>query len=369
MPESYIGLMSGTSIDAVDCVLVTFENNDVHLRAYLDHPVSNDIKTRLHALSRSAKQASLDEYSQLDVIMGRLFADAANQLLTNTGMSAAQITAIGSHGQTVYHQPEGDTPTSIQIGDPNIIAELTGITTVADFRRRDIAAGGQGAPLVPAFHQAIFQVPDEVRTIVNIGGIANVTLLPANPDEPVRGFDTGPGNTLLDQWAMRHLGQAMDRDGEFARQGNSNAALLQKLVFDPYFARPLPKSTGREYFNLDWLDGYLAESRVNPEDVQASLCELSANTIINAISKHAPQTHRIIVCGGGAHNPVLMALLNNNDAGFIVESSAAYGVDPDYIEGMAFAWLAHQTLQGRYGNIRSVTGARTDCILGGIYPG
>jgi anhydro-N-acetylmuramic acid kinase len=369
MPESYIGLMSGTSIDAIDTVLVDFTEQGPQLTGCLSYPINNDIKDRLQRLCQSGKQASLDEYSQLDVCMGRLFADAVNQLLRDSGISAAQVIAIGSHGQTVYHHPEGDTPTSIQIGDPNIIAELTGITTVADFRRRDIAAGGQGAPLVPVFHQAVFQHTDEQRAIVNIGGIANVTLLPDSADMPVRGFDTGPGNTLLDQWSMRHLGQAMDVDAGFASQGHSNEELLRKLLADPYFSRPLPKSTGREYFNLDWLDANIGESTVSPADVQASLCQLSAITIINAISMYAPETHKVIVCGGGTHNPVLMSLLKNNAAGFTIETSDTYGADPDYVEGMAFAWLARQTLLRQYGNISSVTGAHSNCILGGIYPG
>jgi anhydro-N-acetylmuramic acid kinase len=369
MPESYIGLMSGTSIDAIDTVLVDFTKDSMELKGSLSYPINNHTKDRLHRLCRSGKQASLDEFSQLDVCMGRLFADAVNQLLNHCGENAAQITAIGSHGQTIYHNPEGNTPTSIQIGDPNIIAEQTGITTVADFRRRDIAAGGQGAPLVPAFHQAIFQHPGEQRAVVNIGGIANVTLLPGSPDKPVRGFDTGPGNTLLDQWAMRHLGQSIDRDGDFARQGNSNPALLEKLLADPYFSRSIPKSTGREYFNLDWLEAIIGETPISPEDVQASLCELSAHTIINAISMHAPETHKVIVCGGGTHNPVLMALLRQHATKFTIDSSAAYNIDPDYVEGMAFAWLARQTLLRQYGNISSVTGAHSNCILGGIYPG
>jgi anhydro-N-acetylmuramic acid kinase len=369
MPESYIGLMSGTSIDAIDTVLLDFTEGRLELKGSLSYPMKSDLKDRLHQLCRSGKQASLDEFSQLDVCMGRLFADAVAQLLNQCGANASQITAIGSHGQTVYHHPEGDTPTSIQIGDPNIIAERTGITTVADFRRRDIAAGGQGAPLVPAFHQAIFQHPEEQRAIVNIGGIANVTLLPGKPDMPVRGFDTGPGNTLMDQWTMRHLGQPIDLGAGFARRGINNPALLEKLLADPYFSRPVPKSTGREYFNLDWLETYIREMPISPEDVQASLCELSANTIINAIKIHAPETRRIIVCGGGTHNPLLMALLKQNTAGFTIESSDRYGIDPDYVEGMAFAWLARQTILRQYGNISSVTGAQSNCILGGIYPG
>ena len=369
MPESYIGLMSGTSIDAIDTVLVDFTEDQVELKGSLSYPINSDLKDRLHRLCRSGKQASLGEFSQLDICMGRLFADAVGQLLNHCGVNATQITAIGSHGQTVYHNPEGDTPTSIQIGDPNIIAEQTGITTVADFRRRDIAAGGQGAPLVPAFHQAIFQQDNEARAIVNIGGIANVTLLPAKTDDAVLGFDTGPGNTLLDQWVMRHIKQNMDKDAQFCRQGNSNTALLQTLLADPYFSRPLPKSTGREYFNLDWLDNYLNDTSLSPADIQASLCELTATTIIDAIRTHAPATRRLIVCGGGVHNPVLMGLLKNNNAAIAVDSSTQFGVDPDYVEGMAFAWLAYRTLHGKNGNIKSVTGAHSERILGGVYPG
>ncbi len=369
MPESYIGLMSGTSIDAIDAVLVDFTEQGAQLKASLSYPIDAGLKARLHRLCRAGAHASVDEYSQLDVNMGRLFADAVKQLLQQAVVDAKQIAAIGSHGQTVYHNPEGDTPTSLQIGDPNIIAEQTGITTVADFRRRDIAAGGQGAPLVPAFHQALLQQDDEARAIVNIGGIANVTLLPAKTDQAVLGFDTGPGNTLLDQWALRHIKQNMDKDAQFCRQGNSNTTLLQTLLADPYFSRPLPKSTGREYFNLDWLDGYLNDTSLSPADVQASLCELTATTIMDAINTYAPSSRRLIVCGGGVHNPALMDLLKNNKSAIAVDSSAQYGVDPDYLEGMAFAWLAYQTLHGKNGNLNSVTGAHSDRILGGIYPG
>jgi len=361
--------MSGTSIDSIDAALVTFNNDLPELSGYHSEPIPTDTKIRLHDLCMMGENAPLHEVNQLDVLTGHLFTKAVNNLLGLHHLSPKQITAIGSHGQTIFHNPDSKTPSSTQIADPNIIAENTGITTVADFRRRDIAAGGQGAPLVPAFHQAVFQQPGEDRVIVNIGGIANITILPANKDAAISGFDTGPGNTLLDQWIKRQQGKNMDKDAEFARLGTIDKDLLQRLLNDPYFSRPAPKSTGREYFNMMWLEQFINNTQTRPEDIQASLCALTATTILQCIESHAPGSQRLIVCGGGAHNPVIMQALVDNPFNIKVSSSLEYGIDPDHVEAIAFAWMARQTLHHRHSSIASVTGARVNTILGGIYPG
>lgn len=368
-PEYYIGLMSGTSIDAIDAALVEISGEQTRLAGFINHPLPEEVTAQLHRFIQSGAEARLNEYSRLDVIMGHLFADAIAALLKTYQLDAAQVTAIGSHGQTLYHQPDGDTPTSLQIGDPNIIAQQSAITTVADFRRRDIAAGGQGAPLVPGYHQAMFHSIDEDRCIVNIGGIANITILPADPEKPVYGFDTGPGNTLLDQWVMQQQGKTMDTDAIFAKQGKAHQDLLHQLLSDPYFSQAIPKSTGREYFNLNWLEHYTARLNLRPEDIQATLCELTATSIVNAIMEVAGDTQQLLVCGGGAHNPEIMRLLRNKATHCSVDSTSTYGIDPDHVEAMAFAWLAYKTIKGHTGNITSVTGAQSNAILGGIYPG
>lgn len=368
MPEElYIGLMSGTSVDSIDTALVSFTQDKPELIGYHSEPIPTDIKNRIHQLCGLGDNAPLLEASQLDVICGHLFANATTNIIKKHGLEARQITAIGSHGQTVFHNPDSETPSSIQIGDPNIICEDTGITTVADFRRRDIAAGGQGAPLAPAFHQAMFQVPGEDRVVVNIGGIANITVLPGNTTDKVTGFDTGPGNTLLDQCAMRHLGKNMDTDAAHAQLGTSNKNFLSHLLKDSYFAKPAPKSTGREYFNLVWLDQMMQQHSLKPDDLLASLCALTANSILKSIKVAAPTTQRLLVCGGGVHNPVIMQILKNNTDNINVSSTLEYGVNPDHVEAIAFAWMARQTLHNKTSSIASVTGARADRILGGIY--
>jgi anhydro-N-acetylmuramic acid kinase len=252
----------------------------------------------------------------------------------------------------------------LQIGNPKVIATHTGIDVVADFRRADIAAGGQGAPLVPAFHQAVFARAGEDRVVLNIGGIANITVLPGTASLPVTGFDTGPGNTLLDAWARSHLNTAMDAGGRWAAQGNVNTALLAHLLKDPYFHTPPPKSTGREYFNADWLARHLPDTGIAAQDIQATLCALTAQSILDAIQQFAPRTQRILVCGGGIHNRELLRRLGDNQGGMMVESTQQHGIDPDWVEAIAFAWLAKQRLDGKPGNIPAVTGARQAVILG-----
>lgn len=365
----YIGLISGTSMDAVDAVLVSHHATPPKLIASHAHPIPETLSARLQSLVRDGLPGGPEAW-HLDVELGALFAEAVEQLLVRARVAADKIVAIGSHGQTVYHGPDDDPPVTVQLGDPNVIAERTGITTVADFRRRDMAAGGQGAPLVPAFHRAALQKPGAPRAVVNIGGIANVTVLPGKIDAEVIGFDTGPGNTLMDLWAGRHLGEPIDRDGAWAKEGTPVQALLEALLEDPYFELPPPKSTGREYFNLAWLDAGVKSTSsrtTNTQHVQRTLCELTAATIVDAILKYAADTREILICGGGAHNATLMQALAARAGDMSVNSTAAAGFDPDWVEAIAFSWFAKQTLEGKPSNLPSVTGARHLATLGGIY--
>jgi anhydro-N-acetylmuramic acid kinase len=368
MSELYIGLMSGTSLDGIDAALVDFKDEQAQLVGFEYQPFPADLQSAIQRLSKPDSLISLKEYGAMDAMLGHLFADIVNSLLAKAGIPAASVNAIGSHGLTVYHAPEIKFPFSLQIGDPNVIAELTGITTVADFRRRDIAAKGQGAPLVPAFHQAIFQHPDEHRCIVNIGGIANITVLPKHQLAEVIGFDTGPGNTLMDLWIKLQKNQPYDKNGDWAKTGKVNHDLVALLKQDPYFNAAPPKSTGKEYFSLPWIYQYFDAFSYKPEDVQASLCFLTAITICDAIKKHAPATERVLICGGGIHNAYLLELIKQSIE-YPVESTEYYGAHPDHVEAMAFAWLARQTLNNLPGNLKEVTGALSSVILGGIYQG
>jgi anhydro-N-acetylmuramic acid kinase len=303
----------------------------------------------------------------MDTQLGQLFAQTVQILLTKANIPASAVQAIGSHGQTLYHEPNGKLPFSLQIGDPNIIAEITGITTIADFRRRDMAAGGQGAPLVPSFHQAVFGHPTEHRCIVNIGGIANVTILPAGQSAgSVLGFDTGPGNILMDQWIQKHQNLNYDKQGEWAKSGEINHELVERLKKDPYFQTEPAKSTGKEYFFLAWIYENISVTNYPAEDIQASLCYLTATTITDAIKKYAPNTEHVLICGGGIHNEYLLQLIEENLA-CPVGSTELYGIHPDHVEAIAFAWLAKQTLNHLTGNLKEVTGAKHNSILGGIY--
>ncbi|HWI24201.1 MAG TPA: anhydro-N-acetylmuramic acid kinase, partial [Lysobacter sp.] len=323
------------------------------------------LRTRLVALGQGGDATSLDELGALDVQVARSFAEAAAALLRKAGIHHAQVCALGSHGQTVRHRPEATHPFTWQLGDGNVIAERTGITTVADFRRRDVAAGGHGAPLVPAFHAALLHDAHENRAVLNLGGIANFTLLPANGT--VRGFDTGPANALLDAWCERHTGHAFDAGGAFAAQGRIDGGLLARLLGEPWFAQPPPKSSGREQFHLRWVEERLLGTE-SAEDVQATLLELTAATVADALIAQQPDTRRVLVCGGGVHNPVLLERIAARLPQMHVESTAAHGLDPDFVEAMAFAWLARETLAGRPGNLPAVTGARGPRVLGVVYP-
>jgi anhydro-N-acetylmuramic acid kinase len=363
----YVGLMSGTSVDAVDAVLVRIESSGrLHLLATHRLPVSDAWRAEIQRLMLPGEN-EIDREGVLDMRLGRVFSEAAMAVLKGAGKNPSEIRAIGSHGQTIRHRPHAAPPFSRQIGNPSVIAELTGITTVADFRARDIAAGGEGAPLVPAFHDAMFRKTGTNRAIVNIGGIANVTNLPGDPDATVTGFDTGPGNTLLDQWVARHRGRAHDQDGEWAESGNVQHGLLERLLDDEYFSQSPPKSTGREHFHMEWLHHHLSGDE-SPADVQATLAELTARSIAEAIHDRLPgPTDEVYVCGGGVHNTDLLRRLRARLDDVPLATTIDLGLDPDWIEATAFAWLAHQTLSGHPGNLPSVTGAKRAVVLGGIY--
>ncbi|MCC4621590.1 anhydro-N-acetylmuramic acid kinase [Xanthomonas cassavae CFBP 4642] len=365
----YLGLMSGTSADGIDAALVRFAD-DSHRRcalvAGITVPWAPALRELLVTLGQGAETVAIDTLGRLDAQVGLAFADAANRLIDEAGVARARIRAIGSHGQTIRHRPKADPAFTWQIGDASRIAEHTGITTVADFRRRDIAAGGQGAPLMPAFHLAMLGAGDEDRAVLNLGGIGNLTLIPR--DGTVLGFDTGPANALLDSWCQQHHGTAFDADGAFAASGQVDTRLLQALLADPWFALAPPKSTGREQFHLAWVMQAMGDARLRPADVQATLLELTAATVADALLRLQPQTRRVLVCGGGVRNPVLMARLAARLPGVVVESSARHGLDPDYLEAMGFAWLAAELLAGRPANLPSVTGAAGLRLLGAIHP-
>ena len=362
----FLGLMSGTSADGIDAALVQFPQSG-GCRFVHGHTHAWDCATRdaLIALGQGGEPASMDALGQLDASVGIAFATAANQLLEDAGVQRAQVQAIGSHGQTIRHRPLSNPAFTWQIGDANRIAELTGITTVADFRRRDVAAGGHGAPLMPAFHLAMLGSADEDRAVLNLGGIANLSLIAR--DGSIRGFDTGPANALLDGWCQRHLGHTFDADGAFAASGRVDEGLLARLLAEPWFALPPPKSTGREQFHLEWVEAQLGVNALAPADVQATLLELTAATVTEALLAQLPAVRRVLVCGGGVRNPQLLSRLQARLPGVLIGSSAEHGLDPDYMEAMGFAWLAQETLAGRPGNLPSVSGARGPRILGAIH--
>jgi anhydro-N-acetylmuramic acid kinase len=361
--------MSGTSIDGIDAVLATFVDGHFdRLAATHTHAYPDALRSRLLDVSLKQPALSFREFCELDVAVGEAFAAAANALLSRPGVDRERIRAIGSHGQTLFHDGAAQPPLTLQLGDPNRIVALTGITTVADFRRRDQALAGQGAPLLPIFHHARFARRDEPRAVINIGGIANVTLLPDDRAEQVRGFDTGPGNGLMNEWAELSLQQSCDLDGRQAASGAVDAALLARLLSDPYFALPPPKSTGRDRFHLDWAGQQGGFDGLDPATVQSTLCELTVRTIADALLREAPATRRVLVCGGGACNPELMRRLGVGLPGLLIETTDAHGLPSEWIEATAFAWLAMRTLSGLQGNLPAVTGALATAPLGGIYP-
>lgn len=360
----YIGLMSGTSIDAIDAALVSFNHENPVLIETSTTQIPHALKDNLTKLVQSTN-CDIRLLGETDTELGHLFAKTCLNLLSKTNIPAKEIIAIGSHGQTIFHAPNNRFPFTLQIGDPNIIAAQTNITTVADFRRKDMALGGQAAPLVPAFHDYLFKNRTQNYTVVNIGGIANITNLPKDKANLVSGFDTGPGNTLLDQWHQHNHGIPIDFNGNWAASGKINQTLLNHLLAEPYFKLQPPKSTGREYFNIQWLKNNLS-TEIPAEDIQTTLTELTAITITNAI-KWKTTNDVIWVCGGGAFNQYLMQRIRALCAPATVKLTTDIGVNPQWIEAMAFAWLAKQTIEKKPGNLPCVTGARKKSILGAIY--
>jgi anhydro-N-acetylmuramic acid kinase len=360
----YLGLISGTSMDAIDAALVDFEVAPLRIIATSATPFEPQLKRRISALIDQADSVALDEVGQIDVELGRAFASAALALMQSAGISADRVSAIGSHGQTLRHRPDLGVPFTWQIGDPNTLAEMTGVSVVADFRRRDVAAGGQGAPLLPVFHDQVFRSDAEDRVIANLGGIANITIL--TNDSSVTGFDTGPANRLLDAWISRHLGKDFDAGGAWAATGRVDDTLLNELLDEPYLRLAPPKSTGRELFNLPWLENKLGLFSRTPTDVQATLQQFTACTLAAAVRQYAPGA-ALYVCGGGAHNLALLNAIAALIAPNPVASTAALGLDPDYVEAVAFAWFAKRTLEGLTSSAGTVTGAKGARILGGVY--
>lgn len=370
-PLVFIGLMSGTSLDGVDGVIATFNRDKsqrwLHTLATAYVPFPSDLQESLMAL-----QARGDDEIHREALaantLAQHYAECVGQLLSKAEISANLVSAIGVHGQTIRHQPAlGYTR---QTNNPALLAELTGIDVIADFRSRDIAAGGQGAPLVPAFHQALFAAPDVTRVVANIGGMSNISVL---GNANVVGFDTGPGNALMDAWIARHLGKQYDEDGAWAASGQVIPRLLESLRSDPFFWLPPPKSTGRDLFHPAWLDGHLAAfPHARPEDVQSTLTALTATTLADAIANYGMDAQAVYVCGGGAYNTHLMHQLEQalveKGRPASVESTAVLGIPPNNVEALAFAWLAHQFSDRMPGNLPAVTGAKGSRILGALYP-
>ncbi|MDG3088940.1 anhydro-N-acetylmuramic acid kinase [Vibrio hannami] len=366
--ELYIGVMSGTSMDGVDTALVRINDTKIELLFHDVYPLPDELKQELLTVCLG-QDTTLRQVGKLDHHLGQLFADAVIQLLRKSGHHKDEITAIGNHGQTVFHQPYGNEPFTLQLGDANIISAKTGIKTVADFRRKDMALGGQGAPLVPAFHHTIFKPEDSSVVVLNIGGIANISVM--RPDKPTLGYDTGPGNMLMDAWIDNKQGKKFDKNGELARSGKYINKLLDKLMDDDYFALEPPKSTGRELFNLPWLINQLDsfEHGFEPQDIQATLAEFTALTICREVNKYCyGSSPELLVCGGGARNQFLMERLTKLLPEWLVATTDEKGVDSDHMEAMAFAWLAQRRIHNLPSNLPEVTGASRLASLGVIYP-
>jgi anhydro-N-acetylmuramic acid kinase len=353
--ERYIGIMSGTSLDGVDVVLCEIDNSDCTLISSLEYPIPLELKSDILMMIES--RSTLEAQGEIDHRLGLLFTQAVGALLIRENIDANSIKAIGLHGQTLWHAPTGEHPFSMQLGDPNIVSAKTGIAVVTDFRRKDIALGGQGAPFAPAFHEFIFNNINGSVSVMNIGGMANITVL----SEKLIGYDTGCGNVLLDMWVAEHLGINYDENGEWARTGSVDYGLLDRMISDDYFNEPYPKSTGREKFNKAWLQGYLSGHTHNPEDVQRTLLELTALSISNEVLKFNPDV--TLLCGGGAKNVFLVERIK----ALMPNVEVAIATNADYIEAMTFAWLAYKRMHNEKVNLKDVTGASDNAVLGGIY--
>lgn len=375
-PQYYLGMMSGTSLDGVDIALVDF-SQDPQLILSDFFPMPEDLREKLTTLIQVG-ETTLQNLGELDHKLALLYSDCVNAFLQKNTFLPNQIQAIGCHGQTVWHSPNSQFPFTMQLGDMNLLAAKTGISVIGDFRRKDMAWGGQGAPLVPVFHEAVFSNSNFATAVLNIGGISNVSIL--FPNQAVIGFDTGPGNTLLDQWIEKHQGLRYDENGEWAAKGNVNKVLLDELLNEPFFSLPAPKSTGRELFNLVWLNHKIAKIRekltalsvemsFRPEDVQATLVELTVTGIVNALNQlQTDLPKRLLVCGGGAKNSLIMRGLHDNLLDWQVSTTTEQGFDIDYVEAAAFAWLAYCRINNLPANLLSVTGAKSAVSLGAIFP-
>jgi anhydro-N-acetylmuramic acid kinase len=361
--ELYIGMISGTSRDGVDAVLVDFEEQRPDLLMARCVPYPEALRAEVDRLITAGQRPAPGSTRNLDRQLGHFFARIANDLVRDAGLEARDVRAVGSHGQTVWHEPGGQQPISVQLGNGFVIANVTRITTVTDFRNSDVAAGGQGAPLAPLLHRELFASDSERRAVLNLGGISNITLL--NPGQPVRGFDCGPANCLLDLWIQRHEGADFDDGGSWAAGGDLHGQLLGRMLSDPYFAAPAPKSTGLELFNATWLDRHLQGLAIRPRDVQRTLAELSVQTITDALHM-AGGTAQLLVCGGGVHNRFIMARLADQLGEVPVQPSQALGIHPDWVEASLFAWLARERIHQRSINTGSITGAREPVLLGEI---
>ena len=363
MNKVFIGALSGTSMDAIDIASVDFSAEYPSLLAHANYPIAEDLVMQAKRMQSDA--CRLTEYVQLDYTFAKLFADCINDFIARQELSREMVAAIGLHGQTILHDTRHESPLTLQIADPNIVAYRTGFTVVADFRRADIAAGGQGAPLAPALHAQLFAQADKRQAIVNIGGIANVTVL--DGEQIIAGFDAGPGNCLLDAWCRKHNRQGYDRDGQWAASHAPDMKLLQAMLTDPFFVKSPPKSTCTGYFSLDWLKGYIKKS-MSPSlgNIAATLTEFTAITIADALKAYIGENDEVLVCGGGIHNKYLMDCLRQHTQMNIV-STEDRNVDPDWVEAILFAWLAKQRIENRSGIIESFTGAREATLLGTIY--
>jgi anhydro-N-acetylmuramic acid kinase len=364
----FIGLISVTSMDGIDAALLEVSTNGLRLENYLERPYPEKLHAELSELLRPCARVSLEEVGRIDAVVGIAFAETALELVRSAGVSRRDISAIGSHGQTVCHTPLAPHPFSMQLGNPAVIAALTGIDVVSDFRAMDLALGGQGAPLVPRLHLELFTTATETTAVVNIGGIANVTLLPRDARaSEVIAFDTGPGNTLMDVWANRHLGTAFDHDGGWSAAGVVLAPLLQFLLSDQYFSSAPPKSTGREYFNVAWIENALRATRLTvarPEDIQRTLLELTALSVATQIDRWLPECGRVVFCGGGIRNGCLMARLASLLPRARIMRTDELGIPADAVEAVTFAWLAYRRLARLPGNLPNATGASSEAVLG-----
>jgi anhydro-N-acetylmuramic acid kinase len=359
----FVGVISGTSMDSIDTVLVNFTQKKLTIVARHSHPFPERLRSHLAAL-QTAPLISLQDLGEYDMQLGELFAEAVLALVKKTSVSSHDIKAIGSHGQNICHSPKGEYPFTMQIGNPHRILERTGISVVADFRQADVVRGGQGAPLAPLLHREYLSHPHKNRLILNLGGIANITLLPSDGN-PVIGFDTGPANGLLDAWALKHKGQLYDAEGQFARSGKVNTNLLKKLLSDAYFTKPYPKSTGKEYFNLNWLSKHLIDE--SPEDVQATLLALTVQSIKQAVQSLPATIDEIFVYGGGIHNTYLIEQLAAAFAPTPVASTEVLDIKPMDMEALLFAWLAKCRIEKKVIATQTITGSRSQGLLGALY--